>query len=208
MGRIKEKLIDEASRKKAAAEARKLRDLKKFGKQVQVAKLQERDKAKRETLSRIQSLKRSMWGNQSLTLENSDWLTRLIIERQQGDLLTTTHEEENNDDPFSNITVENDDNRSRRPNKRSKPNPSSSSSSSKSKLKGREKRDAKFGFGGKKRHAKSGDAISSGDVSGLSKSRMKGRTVGTGSKGKGKSRGTGTGKGKRLGKSRRLAGKR
>ena len=59
MGRIKEKLVDEAARKKASAEARKQRDLKKFGKQVQVAKLQERDKAKRETLDRIQTLKRS-----------------------------------------------------------------------------------------------------------------------------------------------------
>lgn len=59
MGRIKEKLVDEAAGKKAAAEARKQRDLKKFGKQVQVAKLQERDKAKRETLEKIQLLKRS-----------------------------------------------------------------------------------------------------------------------------------------------------
>ncbi len=59
MGRIKEKMMDEASRQKAAAEARKQRDLKKFGKQVQVAKLQERDRAKRETLGRIEMLKRS-----------------------------------------------------------------------------------------------------------------------------------------------------
>jgi rRNA-processing protein EBP2 len=60
MGIIKKKMIDEAASKKAAAEARKQRDLKKFGKQVQVAKLQERDKAKRETLEKIQILKRSM----------------------------------------------------------------------------------------------------------------------------------------------------
>ena len=60
MGKIKEKMVDEAANKKAAAEARKQRDLKKFGKQVQVAKLQERDKAKRETLDKINLLKRSM----------------------------------------------------------------------------------------------------------------------------------------------------
>jgi len=60
MGKVKHKLTDEAANKKAAAEARKQRDLRKFGKQVQVAKLQERDKAKRETLDKINILKRSM----------------------------------------------------------------------------------------------------------------------------------------------------
>lgn len=61
MGRIKQKLLDEAEGKKRAQEARKLRDLKKFGKQVQVQKLQERDKAKKETLEKINILKRSMF---------------------------------------------------------------------------------------------------------------------------------------------------
>ena len=60
MGKIKAKMTEEAASKKAAAEARKQRDLKKFGKQVQIAKLQERDKAKRETLDKINILKRSM----------------------------------------------------------------------------------------------------------------------------------------------------
>ncbi len=60
MGKIKQKLIDSAAGKKAAAEARKQRDLKKFGKQVQVAKLQERAKEKRDTLDKINLLKRSM----------------------------------------------------------------------------------------------------------------------------------------------------
>ena len=59
MGRMKAKMVDEAGNKKVEAEARKERDLKKFGKQVQVAKLQERDKAKRETLDKINLLKRS-----------------------------------------------------------------------------------------------------------------------------------------------------
>lgn len=39
----------------------------------------------------------------------------------------------------------------------------------------RAKKDAKFGFGGKKRHAKSGTAESSGDVSGFSAKGMKGK---------------------------------
>lgn len=59
MDKVKAKLVEEASAKKASAEARKLRDLKKYGKQVQVAKLQERQKEKRETLEKIKTLKRS-----------------------------------------------------------------------------------------------------------------------------------------------------
>jgi len=59
MGRVRQKLVDVAASKKAAAEARKQRDLKKFGKQVQVEKRQERERAKKETLEKIQNLKRS-----------------------------------------------------------------------------------------------------------------------------------------------------
>lgn len=59
MGKIKQKLIDEAAGKKASAEARKQRDLKKFGKQVQVAKMQERAKEKKDTIEKINLLKRS-----------------------------------------------------------------------------------------------------------------------------------------------------
>ena len=61
MGKIKQKLIDAAAGKKAAAEARKQRDLKKFGKQVQTAKLQERSKEKRDTIEKINTLKRSTY---------------------------------------------------------------------------------------------------------------------------------------------------
>jgi rRNA-processing protein EBP2 len=64
MGKVRQKMVDEAARKKASADARRQRDLKKFGKAVQVAKLQERDKAKRDTLEKINTLKRS----ESLTI--------------------------------------------------------------------------------------------------------------------------------------------
>lgn len=53
----------------------------------------------------------------------------------------------------------------------------------------RQKRDQKFGFGGKKRFSKSGDAVSSGDMRGFSASKMKGKSKST-----------------RLGKSRRAGG--
>jgi rRNA-processing protein EBP2 len=59
MGKIKKKLIDDAAGKKASAEARKQRDLKKFGKQVQTAKMQERAKEKKDTIEKINLLKRS-----------------------------------------------------------------------------------------------------------------------------------------------------
>lgn len=45
----------------------------------------------------------------------------------------------------------------------------------------RHKKDSKFGFGGKKRHAKSNDAVSAGDLGGFSVKRMK---AGGGGKGK------------------------
>ena len=59
MQKVKAKLVEEATAKKASAEARKQRDLKKFGKQVQVQKVQERAKQKRETLEKINLLKKS-----------------------------------------------------------------------------------------------------------------------------------------------------
>lgn len=62
MGKVKGKLLEEAERKKRSQEARKLRDLKKFGKQVQVAKLQEREKEKKQAMEKIQILKRKRAG--------------------------------------------------------------------------------------------------------------------------------------------------
>ena len=59
MGKIKQSLLDEAADRKASQDARRQRDLRKFGKQVQVAKLQEREKQKKETLEKINALKRS-----------------------------------------------------------------------------------------------------------------------------------------------------
>lgn len=59
MGKVRQKVVDEVARKKASGDARRQRDLKKFGKAVQVAKLQERDKANTQTLERIAVLKRS-----------------------------------------------------------------------------------------------------------------------------------------------------
>ncbi|KAI8951336.1 eukaryotic rRNA processing protein EBP2-domain-containing protein [Xylaria longipes] len=164
MEKVKAKLVEEASAKKASAEARKLRDLKKFGKQVQVAKLQERQKEKRETLDKIKNLKRKR------------------SETGGGDL--GTHEADLFDVGVDNELNKYNKGSSQRGGERSGGGPGAK----------RQKKNEKFGFGGKKKHAKSGDATSSADLSGFSVKRMKG-----GAKGK-------MPKTARLGKSRRKAG--
>ena len=60
MDHVKAKITASAEAKKLAADSRKQRDLKKFGKAVQVAKLRERDRARRDALNAIQLVKRSM----------------------------------------------------------------------------------------------------------------------------------------------------
>lgn len=147
MGKIKQKLIDEAAGKKASAEARKQRDLKKFGKQVQVAKMQERAKEKRETMEKINQLKR----------------------KRQGAEIGNTHEED-----LFDIALDNDAQPGER--RRSDGRPDNK----------RAKKDQKYGFGGKKRHAKSNDAKSSADGRDFSVKRMKGKSGG-GAKRPGKS---------------------
>jgi rRNA-processing protein EBP2 len=147
MGKIKQKLIDEAAGKKAAAEARKQRDLKKFGKQVQVAKMQERAKEKKETLEKINLLKR----------------------KRQGAEIGNTKEED-----LFDIALDNDTKPSDRRRSDGKPDTK------------RAKKDQKYGFGGKKRHAKSNTAESTADGRGFSAKRMKGKPTG-GAKRPGKS---------------------
>ncbi|KHN95421.1 Eukaryotic rRNA processing [Metarhizium album ARSEF 1941] len=141
MEKVKAKLIEEASARKAAAEARKLRDLKRFGKQVQVAKLQERQKAKRETLEKIKTLKRKRQesGND--------------VDTNEADLFDVSVDHELA--------------------KHSQGMGSSQGGPGKSVNTKRQKKNEKYGFGGKKRHAKSGDAISSGDLTSFNTKKMK-----------------------------------
>jgi rRNA-processing protein EBP2 len=150
MGKIKQKLIDAAAGKKAAAEARKQRDLKKFGKQVQVAKLQERAKEKKDTIEKIQTLKR----------------------KRQGADITATHEED-----LFDVAATADDSKSDRRGR---------GAGDKAFNAKRQKKDTKYGFGGKKRYAKSNDAQSSADGRDFSARRMKGKPSGGASKRPGK----------------------
>lgn len=187
MEKVKAKLVEEASAKKAAAEARKLRDLKKFGKQVQVAKLQERQKAKRETLDKIKTLKRSELSfHLSAPNPSKHAHSTTPAERQEsgGDLGT-------NEADIFDVGVDNEIAK----HAQSAPKGSQAGAGRAPNSK-RLKKNEKYGFGGKKRHAKSGDAISSGDLSGFDAKRMKA----SGAKGRGK-----CAKAMRPGKARRKA---
>lgn len=177
MEKVKAKLVEAATAKKASAEARKLRDLKKFGKQVQVAKLQERQKQKRETLDKIKALKKSMSTEFSMiaTLFGSRFLEAPIHRISILTVFFKTERSENGNDLTTNEADLFDvgvDNELNKPGKRGRGDHDQGGRTANHK---RAKKDAKYGFGGKKRHAKSGDAISSGDMSGFSAKRMKGQ---------------------------------
>ncbi|KAI4738441.1 Ebp2-domain-containing protein [Aureobasidium sp. EXF-12298] len=147
MGKIKGKLIDEAASKKASAEARRQRDLKKFGKQVQVAKLQERSREKKDTMDKIQLLKR----------------------KRKGEDIGNANE----DDMFD-VALEDAAETEKKDKAARKAGGSSDSRGDKKNGFKRVKRDEKYGFGGKKRFSKSNDAKSSSDMSGYSSKKMKG----------------------------------
>jgi rRNA-processing protein EBP2 len=153
MGKVKAKLVDEAARKKASADARRQRDLKKFGKAVQVAKLQERDRTKRDTMDKINSLKRKRAGGADLN-----------------------DKEDNFDVALEDAAVTEKKDRADRKAKGAEAGQNRK----------RQKKDEKYGFGGKKRHAKSNDAKSSSEMGGFSAKRMKGKPTG-GAKRPGKS---------------------
>ncbi|KAI9729133.1 MAG: rRNA-processing protein and EBNA1-binding protein ebp2 [Chrysothrix sp. TS-e1954] len=167
MGKIKAKLVEQAAGEKASKEARRQRDLKKFGKAVQVEKLKERAKSKKDMLEKVNSLKR----------------------KRQGAGLDTTNEEDMFDVALEDAATSEKKDRETRRAKGSRGEPGRK----------RQKKDDKFGYGGKKKYAKSNDATSSGDMRGFSARRMKtpGKPSG---KPSGKSK---VGASKRVGKSRR-----
>ncbi|ORX44581.1 eukaryotic rRNA processing [Hesseltinella vesiculosa] len=59
MAKVRQRLLDESAKQKASEEARRQRQLKKFGKKVQVEKQLERQKQKTQMLDKIKLLKRS-----------------------------------------------------------------------------------------------------------------------------------------------------
>jgi len=138
MGKIRQKLLDEAAGTRAAQEARKQRDLKKFGKKVQVARLQERERGKREMLERVKVLKRKRQGAETETATETDMFDVALEEAVKG----------RRGDSRDGISHK------------------------------RQKKDQKYGFGGKKKFAKSTDAKSSGDLSGFSSKKNRAQFTG------------------------------
>ncbi|KAH3662390.1 hypothetical protein OGAPHI_005642 [Ogataea philodendri] len=80
MDKLKAKLVTEATEKKAREEARRQRQLKKFGKQVQHETLQKRQKEKSDALAKIKSLKRKRQNN-----EIGDDEFNIAVEEAAGD---------------------------------------------------------------------------------------------------------------------------
>jgi rRNA-processing protein EBP2 len=59
MERIRQRLLNETASIKKSEDKRKEREGKKFGKQVQIEKLKEREKSKKDMEERLKNLKRS-----------------------------------------------------------------------------------------------------------------------------------------------------
>jgi rRNA-processing protein EBP2 len=59
MERIRQRLLDEGASIKRSEEKRKEREGKKYGKQVQMEKLKERERSKKDMEERLKGLKRS-----------------------------------------------------------------------------------------------------------------------------------------------------
>ncbi|CAK7269664.1 rRNA-processing protein EBP2 [Sporothrix epigloea] len=142
MTKVKAKLVEAATAAKASAEARKQRDLKKFGKKVQVEKMQERAKEKKATLEKIQSLKRKRSELGTSSTHEAD-LFDVAVDKELG------------------AGAKKSAAKGGRAGAPGAPNAK------------RQKKNDKYGFGGKKRHSKSGDAMSSGDLSGFNAKKMK-----------------------------------
>ncbi|RUP45028.1 eukaryotic rRNA processing [Jimgerdemannia flammicorona] len=147
MEKVRQRLLDETASIKAAEEARRQRDLKKFGKKVQVEKLQARQKQKADELEKIKLMKRKRKGADDMT---------------------------GGEDEFDISLDDGDD--SKRGSKRAKGGKDAKGNASyrDGKNFNRARKDSKYGFGGKKRFAKSNTAESAADISDFNPRKNKG----------------------------------
>ncbi|KAJ1035585.1 hypothetical protein NDA18_000363 [Ustilago nuda] len=133
MERIRQKLLDESAAIKASEAAKKQRELQKFGKKVQVEKLQERIRNKKEMNERVNGLKRKLGGGVG-------------------------------DDDGEEFDVRLEEAIGERASKKQANGKGGRESTNKAKMP-RSARDAKYGFGGKKKYSKSNTAESTNDFS-------------------------------------------
>lgn len=148
MGRVRARLVADASAAKASQDAKRQRELKKFGKAVQVEKQKERAKARREQLERVDLLKRKRKGAGVGDAE------------ADGEGLFDVAVEEAAEESRRKRTKTGGD-RGDGGKRDAKPNAK------------RQSKDKRFGFGGRKKYSKSVDAVSTGDMRGFSTRKMK-----------------------------------
>ena len=137
MGRIRQRLLNESAEIKRNEKKRKERQGKKYGERIQVEKLKERERTKRNMDERIKGLKRSkpyFWGRLSCVLAYHDLERQGVLDNAQAD---------------GDFDVAVEDAISDRPSKRAK----GSGDSSRPNMSCRA-RDGKFGFGGAERRSK------------------------------------------------------
>nr|KAJ3414946.1 rRNA-processing protein and EBNA1-binding protein ebp2 [Polyrhizophydium stewartii] len=169
MARVRQRLIDEAESIKASELARKQREIKKFGKKVQQEKLAERERAKKESLEQIKLARKK-----SASVQNSagDAGLESLFDDVESEKKPKAAKRggggggagDSGEDDFG-VSVDKD----QRPAHRS-------ASGGKRNFK-REKKDSKFGFGGKKSGIKRNTADSTDDFTGSALKRMKGGHV-------------------------------
>ncbi|KAF9160116.1 rRNA-processing protein and EBNA1-binding protein ebp2 [Actinomortierella ambigua] len=147
MAKIRQRLLDENASIQASERAKAQRELKKFGKKVQIEKRLEREKAKSDALDKIETLKKKRQQNAASMDDGTD----------QFDVALASDDE---------MPAHSGDGKGNNNKKRA----ASSTQDSRNK---RLKKNQKFGFGGKKRNAKSNTADSSADMSGFSVKRNK-----------------------------------
>lgn len=118
MERVRQRLLDESASIKASEDAKRQRELKKYGKKIQTEKLLERQRSKKEMEDKVNALKRKRSSGFELDDDEFDVQLEEVIGERKAE--------------------------ARKP--RGKMS--------------RQSRDAKYGFGGKKRHQKSNTAES------------------------------------------------
>ena len=186
MERIRQRLLDESAGIAKSEARRREREGKKIGKQVQLEKLKERERSKKDMEERLKGLKRSAF--LSYYLHSIFYLFKpRDIKEHKGALQNAQAD----DDGFD-VAVE-DAIADRRPAKRARGGKAGAGGSLP-----RHARDKKFGFGGHGKRDKQNTRSSTDDLDGPAR-----RGGGGGMRGRGRGRGGSS----RLGKSRRVAAK-
>eukprot|EP01135_Chromosphaera_perkinsii_P000745 Nk52_evm33s151 gene=Nk52_evmTU33s151 len=173
MRRVRERILDEKKAMDRSEQAKKVREMKKFGKQVQTEVLKERQKKKADDLEALKKYRKGQANKPGFL-----------------------------DDQQFNIDVEDDGEGNKNANKR-KADGGAAGKNAK-----RVKKDAKYGFGGKKKYAKRNDGESSADISGFNVTKNKSLHKGMKQRKSMKGGKAGKGKAQRPGKSHRAKSKK